>query len=257
MPGSGLGLLGGARPPRLAWLRSQGLGVLTAQGAVLLLALGSVVLTVTAGDASKAIAMDEIRGFFTTPSLAHLWFYLLLAVLTLFALNTALCTFDSVTTRWRAGIRAPAAYAASLIHVGVLVALFAHLVGGVWNREDGQMVVAGDWRAFGDGRLVRLKELQVVPQADGSPKTVRAFLELRAPMGDVTTEVVGFNEPLSAGLGRDLTMLVRPMRVPRTSDRANDDAVLLRRRHAPGNSVGLFAAVAMALGVLMMWRRLV
>ena len=86
---------------RWEWLWSQGLGVLCGQATVLLLAVGSVCLAVTRGGESAAIVMDDIRGFFTAPSRVQLWFYLLLPVLSLYALNTALATWRNVVRRWR------------------------------------------------------------------------------------------------------------------------------------------------------------
>jgi hypothetical protein len=255
MAGNGLRFSRAETPVRLAWLRSQGLGVLCCQAAVVLFAVGSVVLATTRDGVSADIAMDEIRGFFTKPSFAHTWFYLLLPVLALFALNTLLCTWDTVVARVKAGRREPSAYAAALVHVGILVALLSHLVGGLWSYEGGQVLVGSDWTALGDGRVARLVDLTIAPQADGSPKSVRAALELRSPSGETSTEVVGFNEPLSAGFGSDLTLLMRPIAVPGGYSDVGGEAVLLRHRVAPGNPLGLVAALLMALGIACMWRR--
>ena len=93
------------------WLRSQELGLACGLATVALLAVGSVVLPATADGASKGIALDDVRPFFDRPSSTHAWFYGLVAVLAAYALNTALATWHSVTRRWRAGVRAPTAYA--------------------------------------------------------------------------------------------------------------------------------------------------
>ena len=114
---------GAARPARrLAWLRSQGLGLVCGFATVLLLAVGSVVLTATREGASASVGLDDLRGFFAPPRLEHAWLYLLLPVAALYALNTLLATWDTVGRKWRAGLRAPTAYAASVVHVGFLVA---------------------------------------------------------------------------------------------------------------------------------------
>jgi len=240
------------RVRRWRWLRSQGLGVACGIATVALFAVGSVALTLTGDADSRAIAMDEIGGFFAPWSTVHLWFYLLLVVLAFYAFNTALCTWDSVSARWRAGIRQPTAYAAALIHVGFLVALGAHLVGGLWSAEIGQLIVGRSYADIGDGRLARLVDLTVERQADGSPKQVRATLEIRAMAGSVTSATIAYNEPLSSGFGADLLLLVRPLSAP---DDERGAAVLLRHRHAPGNALGLVAALLMTLGVAGMWRR--
>jgi len=87
------------RASRSEWLYSQGLWIVCGQATVLILALGSVVLAATRDGASRAIAMDDLNGFFAAPAAAHLWFYLLVPVLGLYALNIFLAT---VSTWWAA-----------------------------------------------------------------------------------------------------------------------------------------------------------
>jgi len=131
-----------SRGERLAWLRSQGLGLACGLATVALLAIGSFVLAATRDGASAAVGMDDLRGFFAPPHLAHLWLYLLFPVAALYAVNTVLATWDTVTRRWRGGARAPSAYAASVVHVGFLLALAAHAVGGFLGEDRGAVVVA-------------------------------------------------------------------------------------------------------------------
>ena len=111
----------------------------------MLLAIGSVVLAATREGASAAISMDDMRGFFDAPSVVHLWFYLLVAVLTLYALNTTLATCQNVAKKWRAGIRTPRFYAPAMIHVAFLIGLLAHGVGGVGGEELDQLMVGPGW----------------------------------------------------------------------------------------------------------------
>lgn len=293
-----------------------------------LLAVGSVVLTVTRSGASAAVGMDDVRSFFQEPSPVHLWFYLLFAVLALYALNTVLATWKSVSRKWRWGIRAPHAYAASVVHLSFLIGLLAHLVGGLAGEERGQLVVGPNWTALGDGREARVTALDARSHPDGSQKQVRATLDLRGPEGRVEQSVVHYNGPLSAGLGTDLFLLLRAGELPVAnlvrgeaqcavgpegrchlgdvqvtvghvqetrgphgtlahvqvrrepsgalrsfwlSERRPQDlgdgsalmltgverrpAVLLRRRHAPGNPWALLASLLLVGGLLLMWRR--
>jgi hypothetical protein len=188
-------------------LRSQGLGLACGFATVALLAIGSVVLAATRDGASAGVHMDDLRAFFSPPRAAHAWFYLLLPVAGLYALNTVLATWDTVTRKWRIGIRAPTAYAASVIHLGFLLALLAHAVGGLLGRDGDGVLVAGEWRrvpGFGQARLLSL-EVDALP--DGMPKEVRARLELRDPAGRTSERIVGYNAPLSAGGGARLALL--------------------------------------------------
>ena len=199
---------------RWAWLFSQGLGVLCGQASAILLGIGSVALAATRDGASAGIAMDDIRGFFAAPSAVHLWFYLLIPVLALYALNTTLATWRNVTARWRMGIRAPRFYASALIHAAFLVALLAHLVGGLAGRELGNVSLGPSWADLGDGRQARVTALDVDTHADGTAKQIHAAVEIRGPDGAVAVKRVRYNGPLSRGLGSDLLLLIRPHAVP-------------------------------------------
>lgn len=192
---------------RLAWLRSQGLGLACGFATVALLAIGSFVLAATRDGASASIGMDDLRGFFDPPRLAHLWLYLLFPVAGLYAVNTVLATWDTVTRRWRAGARAPAAYAASIVHVGFLLALVAHGVGGFWSEDRGEALVASGWQevpGFGEARLL---SLDVDPLPGGMPRAVTARLEVRDAGGAVRRETVEYNGPLATPAGGRVALL--------------------------------------------------
>jgi len=203
-----------ASASRWAWLSSQGLGVICGQATVLLLAIGSVVLAATRDGASAAIEMDDMRAFFDAPSAVHLWFYLLVLVLSLYALNATLATWQNVAKKWRAGIRAPRFYAPAVIHVAFLVGLLAHGVGGIGGAELNRFVLGPAWTPLGDGREARVTGLEVDPNPDGSMKQLRASVETRDADGLASEAVVYYNGPLSRGFGSDLMLLVRPQSVP-------------------------------------------
>jgi hypothetical protein len=194
-------------------LRSQGLGVFCGLSTTLLLAIGSFVIAATRGGPSAGLRLDEVLPFFDPPSPAHLWFYLLLPVLGLYGLNTALATWHSVSIKWRNGFRQPWAYAAAFIHIGFLLALLAHLVGGIGGREEG-LLLHGDLSALPDGREARVTSVDVEQLPGGMPKTIRAAVELRSGDCTVETRVLGYNEPLSDGLGANLVLLQRPASLP-------------------------------------------
>jgi hypothetical protein len=192
----------------LAWLRSQELGIFCGFTTVALLAVGSIVLPMNAGGASSGIALDDVRPFFTRPALAHLWFYLLCAVLAVYALSTALATWHSVTRRWRAGVRSPSAYAPAILHVSFLVALVAHGVGGFFGRDDGRVLIGPTPVALPDGRRARTVSLAIDTLPSGMPRAVTAVLELTPAAGGAAERAtLGYDEPLSRGLGTDLLLL--------------------------------------------------
>jgi hypothetical protein len=194
-------------PDRLGWLRSQGLGLCCGLATVLLLAVGSFVLAATRDGASAGIGMDDLRGFFDPPRLAHAWLYLLFPVAALYAVNTVLATWDAVARRWRGGARAPSAYAAAVVHVGFLLALVAHGTAGFRAEDRGEVLVSRGWQdvpGFGEARLVSL-DVDALP--GGMPRAVTARLEVRDAGGRVRPETVGYNAPLSSGAGARLALL--------------------------------------------------
>lgn len=157
--------------------------------------------------------MDDVRAFFRQPSPAHLWFYLLFGVFALYALNTLLATWRTVTRKWGAGLRAPHLYAAAVIHVAFLVGLLAHLVGGFAGRDLGQVTVGPEWTDLGDGRQARAVRLATDAHPDGSPKQNWITLDVREADGRVAPAVVHYNGPLSSGFGSDLFLLLRAAEV--------------------------------------------
>jgi hypothetical protein len=192
---------------RLAWLRSQGLGVACGLATVVLLAVGSVVIAATRDGASAAVGMDDLRGFFSPPRLAHAWLYLLFPVAGLYAVNTVLATWDTVSRRWRAGVRSPSAYGPSVVHVAFLLGLVAHAAGGFLGADHGEVLVASGWRDLPGFGEVRLVSLEVDAMPNGMPRAARARLELRDASGRLHEDTVGYNEPLSAGGGARLALL--------------------------------------------------
>jgi hypothetical protein len=234
----------------LVLLSSQGLGVACGLATVALLATGSVVLVATADGASQGVAMDDLRAFFVTPSPAHAWLYLLVPVLSLFALNAFLGTLDDVVARWKAGLRAPSAYAAAFLHVGFLLALLAHLVGGFFGEEGGPVVVGARFVELGGGRAARVEKVELARLPNGMLEQAYATLEVREASGKTHAAVVSYNGPLSFGLGSELFILVR-------QGNTGEPTVVLRHRHTPANPLALGAAALLGLGTLLMWRRFV
>jgi len=232
-----------------AWelLRSQGLGLICAGATIALLAAGSVILAATRDGASAGVRLDDLRVFFLQPSPWHVWLYLLIPVLLLYALNTLLCTWHSLARLVRSGARAPSAYGPTVMHLGFLVALAAHGVGGALGGEDRAVVVGPEVTDMGGGWSGQLLDLHVERLPGGMPKQVHARLLLRGPGGEVSDQEVGFNRPASVELGSRLWLLTRfdPTRT----------MVLLRARRAPGNPVALGAVIIFSLGMVMMGRR--
>lgn len=202
-----------SEPPRQGrvgqLLRSQELGLACAGATILLLAAGSVILTATRDGASAGVRLDDLRIFFQRPSLWHLWLYLLIPVLLLYALNTLLCTWQSLVRLVCGRVREPGAYGPAVMHLGFIVALAAHAVGGVMGAEGEPVVVGPDWTDLGGEWRGRLLDLRVERLPGGMPKQVHARLEMKDPSGHTSEQKVGFNRPASAEWGARLWLLSR------------------------------------------------
>ncbi len=111
-------------------------------------------------------------------------------------------------------MRAPSAYGAAVLHVAFLVALLAHGLGAFLGEERGEVVISRGWTALPGGPEIRLASLEVDSLPGGIPREVRAAVETRDGEGGRGAEVVGYNRPLSSGLGSDLWLLGEMGRVP-------------------------------------------
>jgi hypothetical protein len=194
---------------KVHWLRSQGFGFVCAQATVLLLGLGSFIIASTRDDASAELTMDEVRPFFTHPRPLHAWFYLLLGVLTLYALNTGLCTFDSLRARFRRGALDASSLGSSVIHVSFLIGLGAHLVGGLWNEEQPTVRLSPAFSALDDGAQARVTQVTFERTPSGKVKDLEARVELREADGTTHSEPVGYNQPLSRHFGTELFLVAQ------------------------------------------------
>lgn len=201
-----------AIPPKVSFwalARSQGLGLICGQLTVLLLGVGSIVITKTRDTASASLVFDDMRPFFDQPSGWHFWFYALLVVMTVYGLNTLLATLHNVWQRWSVGVRAPSAYAAAIVHIGFLLALVAHLVGGLYSEELDPVVIGSGWTGLGDGRSARLEGFDFETFPDGKPSKIAANVEVVDVDKQSQSVEVGFNHPISTGFGEDLFLFNR------------------------------------------------
>lgn len=198
---------GEVRPSVVDVLSSQGLGVACGVATVLLLAVGSFVLAF--GPEEARPAMDDARLLLTVPSWRHTWFYLLLGVLTLYGVNTLLCTWTSSLRAWRAGVRSIRAHAPLLLHASFGAALLAHLVAGFWSQERGMVSLGPDWTDLPWGGAARVLDVTTDTHPDGSPRQVHARLEMRGEGGEVYGEEIAYNDPLFARGGTEMALLAR------------------------------------------------
>ena len=99
------------------------------------------------------------------------------------------------------------AYAAAFFHMGFLVAMLAHLIGGVATEEGKQLVIGPEWTELTESFDVRLITMEIDRHPSGQPRGITGHVQLRDSEGVVTVDTVGFNDPIATNYGMDLALL--------------------------------------------------
>lgn len=141
-------------------------------GLALLLALciamaaGSFLL---AGEAAASInAMPLFAWLLEVPASWSWWLWLSLAVLALLAVNTLLCSLETVQARWRRAGLLPLA-APQLIHAGFLMILLAHGISAVGASHTQHEVFEGSVARFPGGQQFGVAAISVAHAPSGMP----------------------------------------------------------------------------------------
>jgi hypothetical protein len=173
-------------------LVSQKTGVVCAFSAAGLLATGSVLADRLPG-VYQDLSGGDLRFFFEPVRAVHLWLYAAMVVFAVWGLSTLLCTLEALRSRWQARCWRPGAWGTILVHLSFILALVAHLLGGL-TADGREHLVAGDGTDIAGARY---RALGVDQQSwpNGMPKTLRVELE-RTKGSERSLVYVGFNEPV-------------------------------------------------------------
>jgi hypothetical protein len=134
----------------------------------------------------------------------------------MYAINTLLATWDSLSSKWTRGIRSPRSYAASVIHVAFLTAMLAHLVGGLWGKEHEQIVARHEWSPIDERREIRVAKVDIERIPRGPIKQIWATVHTRSSEEPTVVEeaLVHFNGPLTFQAGSEVLLLNRQGELP-------------------------------------------
>lgn len=199
-------------------LGGQGTGIVLALVSAGLLGMGSFI-TDNAPQLYQGLAMDDLRFFFAPARWQHVWLYGLMVSLGLWALSALVCTWDSVASRIRRRVTRPSAYGAPLLHVTFVLALVAHLWGGLRTTTDQHMIAASGTEIRGE--TYRAVDLQADFHPNGMPKAIRASIE-RTSQAGTETLWLGYNEPLTSSWGAHELLMGQADTMP--------DGLLLRHK---------------------------
>lgn len=176
-----------------AIFKSQKLGIITGFTVTGLLILGSLIMNFCPRQYA-GLSGEDISFFFTHKRPLHLWFYLLFLACILYGINTFLCTLDSILKKARSGVKKITLYGASVVHIGFVITLLAHLIGGLYSTTEPPVSVAEEWTNLG-GFEMKVTDLQTSAYPNGMPKKITASVAVRKD-GTEFSDTLGYNNPV-------------------------------------------------------------
>ena len=171
-------------------LASLTLGLWLLCGVMLLLAAGSF-LQGEGSSINEAALYDWLREVRARDSW---WLLAAIALLAVLALNTLLCSIDSLRAKWQRGsfiVR----IAPQLMHLGFLFIIIAHLQSAYGGFKQAMQVEPGSAITFPDGSNIVFTDFNATFSKMGMPTAYSATLEARSGAG-VRRAVISPNNPL-------------------------------------------------------------
>ena len=176
-----------------AIFKSQKLGIIIGFTVTGLLIIGSLIMNFQPHQYA-GLSGDDISFFFSHKKPIHIWFYLLFLACTIYGINAFLCTLDSILRKAKGGIKKIPLYGASIVHIGFVVTLAAHLIGGLYSSTEPPVSVADEWTDLG-GVEMKVTDLQMSSYPNGMPKKIDAFVSVRKD-GVEFSDTLGYNNPV-------------------------------------------------------------
>lgn len=173
--------------------KSQKLGIIIGFTVTGLLIIGSLIMNFNPRQYA-GLSGEDISFFFIHKKPIHLWFYLLFLACILYGINTFLCTLDSIIKKIKGGIKKATLYGASIIHIGFVITLIAHLIGGLYSSTEPPVSVTEEWTDLG-GIEMKVTDLKTSSYPNGMPKIIEASVTVRKD-GTEFSDTLGYNNPV-------------------------------------------------------------
>jgi len=161
------------------FLTSLDLGIWLVAGVILFLGIGSFV-------AREGSAINDVPLFIwltRAPVAETWWLWVTVAILALLALNTVLCSIESLRAKWQRGSFL-ARIAPQVMHLGFLLIVLAHLVSAYGGFKEGGPLPEGGSFFFPDGSRVEIIRLDARIGPMGMPLAFSATLRHMSPSGE-------------------------------------------------------------------------
>lgn len=160
-------------------LASLNLGLWLMLGVLLLLGVGSFV---GGGEGSSLNDLPLFAWLSQAPFAESWWLWATVALLAALALNTVLCSIESLRSKFRQE-RFLFLVAPQVMHLGFLLIVLAHLFSAVGGFKQAMEIVEGSSIGFPDGTRVRVERLEAQLGPRGMPTDYHALLHSSADNG--------------------------------------------------------------------------
>lgn len=218
------------------YFASLDLGIWLMFGVIVLLGAGSFLLGSEEGAALNE--MPLLHWLLAAPFTASWWLWLTLVLLALLALNTVLCSIDSMI-RKRGKVRLALLIAPHLLHLGFLVIMLAHLVSSTMAMKQALVVREGDVIGFPGGGGFRVQRLWMDFSPMGMPTAYGAELS------DLASGAVESSRPNAPVFLEKYGIYVKQVAA------YPERAALLEIHHEPGAPWALAGAIFFSVGNVM------
>ena len=180
------------------FLKSQKTGIIVGFSVTGLLIIGSLIMNYCP-ESYEGLSGEDITFFFNEPKLIHTWFYLMFVAFAMYGICIFICTLDSILRKVKARSKKVALYGASIVHIGFLVTLVAHLVGGIWSESGRPITIADTWVQSGEYEL-KVTGLDSTTYPNGMPRKITAQMKIRKD-GKEYDDTLGYNNPVLVDSG--------------------------------------------------------
>ena len=180
------------------FLKSQKTGIIVGFAVTGLLIIGSLIMNYCP-ESYEGLSGEDITFFFNEPKLIHTWFYLMFVAFAMYGICIFICTLDSIIRKVKARSKKVALYGASIVHIGFLVTLVAHLVGGIWSESGRPITIADTWVQAGEYEL-KVTGLNSTTYPNGMPRKITARMKIRKD-GREYDDTLGYNNPVLVDSG--------------------------------------------------------
>ncbi|MGR3304344.1 MAG: hypothetical protein ACUZ8I_17845, partial [Candidatus Scalindua sp.] len=180
------------------FLKSQKTGIIVGFTVTGLLIIGSLVMNYVPKP-YEGLSGEDITFFFNNPRPIHTWFYIMFVAFAMYGICIFFCTLDSILRKVKARTSKIPLYGASIVHIGFLITLVAHLIGGIWSESGMPITIADKWVQSGEYEL-KVTGLETTTYPNGMPRKITAQIAIRKD-GKETTDTLGYNNPVLLDCG--------------------------------------------------------